>query len=501
MASLAPLLEHDIFISYTHIDNQPFGEDQARWVTQLHELLSIRVAQLLGRSVSIWRDGKLSGNDSFPDELLTRLDTVALLVSVFSPRYFNSEWCRRELRTFLEAAQRSGGVRLGNKLRVFKLLRTPVPRDRIPPDLQWLLDEALGYEFYRQLESGRIRDFLLDPDLHREYWLRLDDLAQDIAETLLTFTQQQGGQPESEGKGTVYLAETTSDMHSARDGIRRELALRGYHVVPEVPLPLRASDLQQAVQTWVGKAKLAVYPIGSVYGLIPEGAQESLVALQLQAAAAPSGHSNCARLVWLPRGLEPAEPRQQQFIEAIRVSPSAGTGLEMFVGTIEELKTYVVDLLDKQVAPVKQPTTLLGVQVYLVCEARDFEKTKPVRDALRERGYTVTWPLFEGSDADIREEHQAALTECDAVIIYYGGISEAWLRQKVRELAKALGWGRTAPFRSRAVYVAGDLPAARRELPVGPPLIDLLIEGSEPFSLAPLQTFFSAVQQGKGARA
>ena len=90
-----------VFISYTHIDNQPFGPEQQRWITHLHEQLTNRVQQLFGGPVAVWRDDKLQGNDVFAETLVERLSKVAVLVSVCSPRYVHSEWCQRELEEFI----------------------------------------------------------------------------------------------------------------------------------------------------------------------------------------------------------------------------------------------------------------------------------------------------------------------------------------------------------------------------------------------------------------
>jgi hypothetical protein len=70
---------------------------------------------------------------------------------VLSPRYVKSEWCRKELQEFIRAAERSGGVFINSKSRIFKVVKFPVPRDQHPAEIEGLL----GYEFFRE-----------DPDTH-----------------------------------------------------------------------------------------------------------------------------------------------------------------------------------------------------------------------------------------------------------------------------------------------------------------------------------------------
>src|ERR1043166_10085774 len=123
--------EHDFLISYAHIDDEALVAGDKGWVSRLHRLLEIRVGQLLGETPKIWRDPKLQGNDYFSDTILERLPRIAALVSVLSPRYVQSEWCNRELKEFFRVAERSGGVRIGDKARIFKVVKTPVSHERL----------------------------------------------------------------------------------------------------------------------------------------------------------------------------------------------------------------------------------------------------------------------------------------------------------------------------------------------------------------------------------
>ncbi len=182
-APSSPKFENDVFVSYAHIDDQALAEGQAGWIATLHRALQVRLAQLLGKPPKIWRDPKLQGNDVFADKLVDRLPRVAVLVSVLSPRYVKSEWCLRELNEFFRVTE---GARIADKLRVFKVVKTPILRDQTPPPLQ----PVLGYEFFTvDSQSGRERELefsqtLASPEEQRLYLLKLDDLAHDIASLL-----------------------------------------------------------------------------------------------------------------------------------------------------------------------------------------------------------------------------------------------------------------------------------------------------------------------------
>ncbi|NIQ59513.1 MAG: hypothetical protein GWN71_41060, partial [Gammaproteobacteria bacterium] len=82
------------------------------------------------------------------------------------------------------------------------------------------------------------------------------------------------------------LAETTGDLRDARDRLKRELLERGHVVLPDRPLPLVGPQLESAVRDCLERCVLSIHLVGSVYGLVPEGAEHSVVELQNSIAAA-----------------------------------------------------------------------------------------------------------------------------------------------------------------------------------------------------------------------
>lgn len=143
MSTLANF-EDDLFISYAHIDNQPLAEGLKGWVETFHERLKIRLEQLTGEPARIWRDRKLQGNDVFAETLVARLSKAAILVAVISPRYVKSDWCLKELGEFCHSAGACGGLVVGDKSRVFKVVKFHVPVAGHPEQLRGVL----GYEFF-----------------------------------------------------------------------------------------------------------------------------------------------------------------------------------------------------------------------------------------------------------------------------------------------------------------------------------------------------------------
>jgi hypothetical protein len=454
----------DAFISYAHLDNQELVEGRKGWVANLHRALEIRVGQLLGKAPHIWRDPKLQGNDFFAETLIERLRRVALLVAVVSPRYIRSEWTQRELKEFWRAAETQGGIRMAEKARIFKVLKTPVPLDQQQPELQGLL----GYEFFRvDPETGRVRelDEVFGAEAQRDFWIKLDDLAHEIASLLERLEhEERAGAPAPapvENRGAIYVAEATSDLREQREIIRRDLQQQGYTVLPAEPLPYVAQEFAMAVRGHLARCRMSIHLLGKNYSLVPEGGSESLVEIQNELAIERAAEGDFTRLLWIPAGLEVTDARQRAVVERIRVDPRLDERADVLETYLEDFRTHLQEQLDRMhapppPAPLSAPASPQGAaapaaapgapavrSVYLMYDQRDAEAVGAWSDALFDQHVEVLHPLFDGDETDIREYHEDTLRTCDGVMIVFGAANEPWLRRKMREIQKSAGYGRT----------------------------------------------------------
>jgi hypothetical protein len=467
----------DAFISYAHLDNVELVEGRKGWVANFHRALEVRVGQLLGKTPQIWRDPKLSGNDLFADTLVERLKHVAVLVSVVSPRYLKSEWTLRELDEFWRAAIDQGGVHVSNKARVFKVLKTPVPLERTPPELRALI----GYEFFKiDPESGKIRelDEVFGPDAQRDFWLKLDDLAHDIVhllEALESLPADHGRVPSSvqlpveqrtdrAGRGAVYLALTTSDLREQREALKRDLQHQGYTVLPDRVTPQVADEARSAIKEDLARTRMSIHLIGRNYGLVPEGDTISLIEIQHELATERAAAGAFSRLIWIPDGQRVDDERQRHLIEQLKLDPRVTGQADLLETFFEDLRTMMQDWLKKaDAAPVVTASSGVAPRLYMIADARDAEAIAPWAERLFEEQLEVILPIFDGDEAEIREYHEENLASCDGVLIFYGAGNELWLRRKLRELQKAAGYGRTKPQPSVGIcLVAPRTPEKER---------------------------------------
>lgn len=452
--------DNDIFISYAHLDNQPLVRDAEGWVSQFHRAIEVRVDQLLGKKSSVWRDPKLQGNDYYDDMIVDQLPSVAVLVSVFTPRYVHSTSCIKEMIQFCRASEKAGGLRYQDKTRIFKVLKTPVPVEEHPEQVR----DCLGYEFYKiDTVTGRVREMnqIFGGDAERDFWIKLDDLAQDLCQLLKLLESDQtetAGIETPANDTTVFLADCSFDIREQYDSVKRDLLGHHRKVLPNRPLPLNVTELRPVLKELLSQCSLSVHVIGNSYGIVPEGTDQSIVELQNEIAIAREELGEFTRLVWIPPGMEVEDDRQKRFIESLRSDPRTQKGADLLEAPLEDLKTQIHHILmPEPVAPVepqKHPEDIEVQRVYLMCDARDTNSVTPVADCLFEHGCEVMLPAFRGDEAQVRADHEENLRSADAVLIYYGAPNELWLRGKLREWRKSAGLGRTKPLKATAVLVA-----------------------------------------------
>ena len=495
----------DAFISYSHIDNVGLVDGSKGWITNLHRALEIRIAQLLGEKPHIWRDPKLSGNDVFEITLIEQLKRVAVLVTVVSPRYVKSEWTRRELIEFWKAAEEQGGVRIHDKARIFKVLKTPVPRETDLPELASLL----GYEFFKiDSETGRVHelDEIFGESAQRDFWIKLDDLAHDISALLELLRREfhaNAAADVSAKKESIFLAETTADLKEEREAIRRDLQQHGYTVLPARGLPMVASEMKTLIAEDLSQCRMSIHPIGRNYGFIPEGSDISLTEIQNELAIERGKQGGFVRLLWIPAGKQIEDERQDRLVEELRTDPRMQRGADVLETILEDLRTVIYNRL-KEAPPApktQEPEECVDTpkgcteQIYLIHDQRDAGAIAPYADNLFNRGFEILKPTFEGDEAEVRQCHEENLRVCNGVLIFFGSTNEAWVRRKLREIQKSVGYGRTAALPAVAILCIPPQSDEKQHFRTHEATV--ITQPSE-FSAEALAPFLSSMKSGGG---
>ena len=493
----------DAFISYAHLDNQQLVDGDKGWVADLHQALERRLAMFLGKAPYIFRDPKLQGNDHLTETLIDQLKRAAALVAVVSPPYINSQWTRKELVEFCKAAEQQGGLLVRHKARIFKVLKTPVPLPFQTPELQPLL----GYEFFKiDPETGHIRELnkVFGKSAQREFWMKLDDLAQEMCALLNELEAAAAGKPApvQAARGTVFLAETTSDLREQRETIRRDLQQHGYLVLPVSPLPTVAADVKSAVGADLSRCQMSIHLFGRNYGLVPEGGVQSLLEVQNEAAIERAETGDFCRLLWIRPDLNLLDERQRQVLEQLRNDPRLERGADLLETFLEDFRTLIRTRLEppKTLPAVSAPRPSVPRQplsnapevrsVYLIHDQRDASLVRSWADYLFGQQLEVLTPAFDGDEAEVRAYHEENLRACDGALVFYGASTEMWVRRKLRDLRKIAGYGRMKPAPAVAICVLPPFTPEKEQFRTHEALV---IRAAEEFAALPLAPFVSSV--------
>ncbi len=489
-----------IFISYAHLDNQPLTPEQEGWVSRFHESLQTILTMRMGHKAQIWRDKKLRGNDSFADEIVAQFPGTEVLVSVLSKCYIESEWCRREIQEFCRSC---GEIKVGNKYRIIKVVKLPIDiGDPLPP----MMKDMLGYEFftYQDQEQGKTPmelDPLYFPKLAPLYIEKLYVLADDIIEVIKQIENPVAGAVASlrspSSRPQIFLAQCSRDQREAREALEMDLRQHGYQILPDRQLPNEETDFISEVSALLEQCSFSLHLVGGFSGFVPEGSSgKSAVVLQNEMAIAQARKSGLRRVIWLPADTESRDPEQQRFIEALHRDAEAQFGADLITGDLEVLKAEVHSILEsieRVGAQIAEPSPDRDLKLlYLICDQEDREAVLPLRKILKNGGFEVKIPLFDGDAATVDRAKREMLAECSVALIFYGKGGEGWKRAVDSDLLKSRGYRRDKPQLLQFTYLSAPETAEKTEM------IELeepnLINGLRGFSEIEARTLLEALQ-------
>ena len=452
------LQESDVFISYAPVDDQALSRERQGWISDLHRNLEVRIEQLSGERVKIWRYPSPAETKAVEPKILESLNKVKTMVSVVSPPFVRSKTCCTQMESFWDSAEREGNLRLSSGSRLFKVVKRPIEDGDIPPRLSEIFSQLLDHDFFElDQTSGRVREFDdgLGEQITQLYHERVYDLARQITQVLRELKDSGGFLANDGTQRVVYLATVTSELEGQRERVRRELLRRGHVVLPDRPLPLVGEQLLETVRRQLERCDFSIHPVGGMYGVVPEGLEHSILEEQNRVAAEIAAAGRLRRFVWIP-GVDVRDPRQAKWIDELRVSPDAQLGAEIVEASFESLRDLLLDALKREEPHREAKSTVSDApaRLYILCDRRDEAAIEPLEDFFYEQGIEVLTPAFEADEAERQEMHIRSLTDADAVLIYYGNAGKHWVDFNVRDLAKATGYRTQGPIEPSAVYVA-----------------------------------------------
>jgi TIR domain len=435
--------EHDVFISYAHIDDEPLGTEKG-WVTTLVAYLKNVLDKELGcRDTDIWMDHSLSGNEQFPERIEAELRSSATLLVIASPSYLNSDWCARERNAFLTAVREKSAA--GG--RIFRVDFDKLDPSEFPPEFR----DLLGYPFWIMDGNGNPRTLgfpVVDPQREPEYFTRLTKLKIELGKELerLRSAKIDGTAPVPTAPA-VFLAEVTDDLDDRREELDAYVKQAGLTVLPQTWYPRDdLATFQQRMSADLERSEVFVQLLSDIPGKKPPTWPARLPLVQYEQAT----KSGRPILQWRSRELDLAKVRA--------TSPEH---FNLLVGPnvracgIEEFKRVVVEEATRP--PKTGPSKPNGVLVFVNSDSSDRPLAEAVCQILHEEGVGYSMPLLEehSKPADVREDLELNLATCDGLILVYGNTPVTWVR---RQLAQG-----------RKILSQREQPLAALALVLGPP--------------------------------
>jgi hypothetical protein len=480
--------EHDVFVSYAHVDNEQLPGMSSGWVTALIESLDVFVNQKVKHSgkVDIWIDHKLAGNAPLTDTLMKTVENTATMLVVLSNRYMNSAWCEKEREAFLDhVEQRARGAS-----RVFLVVPDRLEFEERVPQFR----DIAGYDFWvleRKSDSSRRLGVPQPKPEEAEYWSKLDDLATDLATEL----DRQRTEPEVSsskepsravsGRTAVFLAQTTEDIATDRAVVKRSLGQAGFVILPDAnskPYSREADEYKSELKKDLGRATLFVQMLSRLAGKnaflsdLPKG----FVRAQYDWAK----ETEIEIIQWRDRGLDVESIADDDHKKLLKKPTVQAVGLEEFKQTIER-KLRAAEKL-----PVSSES--LPTMLHVSAEEDDSELIDAICTTLEKREDLVGYDLEETDDLEF-------IRKCwDGIIFVYGDSKPERVSRRVRKWYKTLAG--TSPL-SLALYV-GPPPAPPEPKPrigVKPPKM-VAIDGQSGLNEQGLLDFIDKVHREKVRR-
>nr|WP_295129757.1 toll/interleukin-1 receptor domain-containing protein [uncultured Roseateles sp.] len=403
--SFLPQYQNDLFISYRRAAN----DSPDRWVDSFCSHLRSELRDRVGE-VAIWRDtAELRAGEYWRPEIAAALESTGIFLALISRTYFDSDECRKELDRFLGRLKAAGGAERCKLVPIFK------HPSRSPDELPAELREIGHYEFFKQ-DAQTWRE--LDPNRDKDdYWERMSRMVQDLSVAL----EELLGRQKKQALGTVFIARVGPELIQERERLRADLRQRGYLVVPETEYLWNADDCAARMDADLDKALLSIHLVARSASIEPLTAQRDR--LQLERAHARMRERGLQPpLVWIQSGTE-TDASKQALLDFIE-KELANEGIDYLQGSLEELKTQMLDMLPKPLASAPSKP----LELALLVEEGDVAALGELKSRLVDQLGAEPRPIkFSGSRAKDAERLQRTLASCEQALIFWGQQEEEWV--------------------------------------------------------------------------
>ncbi|HEX3150391.1 MAG TPA: toll/interleukin-1 receptor domain-containing protein [Gemmataceae bacterium] len=398
-----------IFVSYAWTDDHPVPEEKLGWVTAFVQWLEDELKKTLGSEAKyeLFRDRKLVPGDELPGEIAHHVQDSAVLIAFLSPAYFESTWCRSELKLFLDKQQQLSSD--PGRLIIVNIRKVDAP----PVELSKIL-QVKFWEDHPDSKRPIPIGYPIPTARNERCADKMRDVVYGIQKALESLVPNDVSP--AAPKKTVYLAEPSTDLDNQCDELRRLLNEK-YRVVPAGVYPNKLSDFRTSVQSDLRGALLFVQLLSGEPGQKFTDSNERGAAVQ-HALAVEAG---MPIVQWRKPGTDP-EAVTDSSHKALLVAA------DEFTKQLEEFKQAVVKRLDKLSRPAESPPAPpaegFDCTVYVHWDSADDELAEDLLRQLEERRAVVRFAQRTGHVEKDRVISEKRLGSADGIMIVYGNAEQ-----------------------------------------------------------------------------
>ena len=452
-----PGFEHDIFISYAHLDNIPLSNEERGWINKFYDDLKLMLTKRCGRSgmLNIWWDSKrLDGAVKFDDSIAKGIDNSAVMICLNSTSYKESPYCNKELDHFYKKASTDKGLMIGEHSRIVHVLLENIPFREWPEELSGMSgfpfyeaeDDDLGdaidtdkKKFTKQLRSLRNAVWAILDNFH-DNQLKANTLEKQVEQKIQV--KEEGNIPED--AFCVYLAEVSDCLRSTRKRLIAELEKDGYHIVLGGPPPDEATAHEVATKEALQKTRLSVHLLDHISGReILDDSNSWYPMRQVEIAL----KEDIPQVIWMPQDTDYDEIEEEAYknflleLEAGKVSEKKydfikgmkGDLVEVIIGHIEEIKNQRFDD-GKGYKTIDQGP----LSVLLDYHTNDINFGRDICNTLTENQITAYFAPSEEDPAHNNEKYRNRLMDSKKFVFLYGDVENDWINERVKSTLKKL---------------------------------------------------------------
>lgn len=419
---------YDIFLSYSHIDNEKLLGQTLGWIEEFYNDLTVALWQSIGtKDVKIWWDDKrLNGGIFFDDAIEDAIKNSAILLCLNSPAYLRSQYCKTELDLFYNHVQsQPQGLKVGNYSRIINALLNNIPFNTWPKELVG----TTGFHFHNATDPTS-RGHRLDTK-SQTFGDRLQDLVDALVQIMEEFPKDE--ESVDTKKFTIFFADVADTLRGVRKRTIIELEKDEYKIISDVPPPYEENEHEEIVKEKIEEADLTIHLLDQYPGREISG-DANLWYPKKQAEL--SLLSDKPQLIWVPNEMEIDDIEEDHYKKFMRSLANGNEfskkQLEYIVGTKSELPKQIKDLAEQIKVKSKQQNNKEKVSVLLDTHYNDQLYALEMSKSLLENNIQ---PYINPQADDPLENIKVLedrISQVKGLIFFYGKVAGDWVLERMK---------------------------------------------------------------------